>query len=185
MSVIWKYLFLLGYVTAVGPPRSLYLKYREDLSQGELSKQPHAIFLAIELAGRLLSLMLIAVVVEEQLGKSAYEALRLETAFTIVGSAGILHTAAYFVFVVLPKRGDNRVSYSLYRVFRNIAYACIPGLFLVLISIVWERVNGLEPYESGIAHDLYIYSVVLLVAVGFVEAVIVSRHPSAVDSRYK
>lgn len=185
MKLFWGGLFVLGYILAVGPPRALYLKYLEDTGHGELSRQPSVIFLLIELAARLLCLMLIAVLVEDQLGKALFETLRLETAFSILGIAGVLHSIAYFVFIVIPKGENLWLTDKFYRVFRNIAYSCIPGLFIALLIILWEVSRGLEPYETGFAQNVYLYSAVFLIVIGFGEAVCVSRSPSAVDRKYK
>ena len=185
MNTIKQFLFFIGYIFAVGPPRAMDLQNREDKSGGELANQPIGILLVLELGMRLVLLMCCAVALEEFIGKGVYEVLQLEILFSVLGVCGVAHTLAYFVFLVVPKIRKRSSYEKLYRFARNISYSPLPGFTVVAFVLLWEMVHGYEFFETNYPLEFYFLTTTAMLVASVAETFISKRTPLGLDQTYK
>jgi len=128
MRSLFKMMKGFGYVLLITPPHAIDLTVTHRQKQGELAKQPLLIVMVVELLIRTALILLVAVTLESLTGNTTYETYMLDTVFSMLVVLGALHSFAYFLFLgyLRPSIG-LKLGMRLYRFFRNLCYAAIPG----------------------------------------------------------
>lgn len=184
MQFFWNSLFLIGYLLAFGPPRAIYLLEHEKATNGELKNAPPVLLVVIELGVRLTALMVIAVTLQNLMTNQLYEIYRLDLGFFILGTVAIVHTCSYFLFLVVLRDGMGSLADRIYRLVRNISYSFVPGLAAVILVLVWEWQQKIDPFSSGYVELVYQLTTLAMLVASVIEAAFVKRKPQGLDKLY-
>jgi hypothetical protein len=177
-----SFLYLLGYALLIAPPRSIDLTVSERTRQGELSKQPLSIVMLVELLIRVAFILFLAVGLESIMGEIFYETYRLDVVFSIVAGFGACHSFVYFLFLgYLRNSIGTKLSLKIYRFLRNLCYASLPGMLVVLPLLVWKWKQDQLPFEDNFVLKVYFITTCLMVAAGAIEALVMKRKPLGLD----
>ncbi len=174
--------YLLAYVLLIAPPRAIDLTAAQRAYHGELSKQPLFIVFAIELSVRVALMLLVAVSLESLLSKTIYETYMLDVVFSVIVVLGACHSLFYYLLLgyLRASIGFN-VAVRLYRLMRNLCYAGIPGLVAVVPLLVWKWKQGRLPFEDGTVFEVYLFTTLLMLVAGLIEALVMRRKPLGLD----
>ncbi len=171
-----------GYVLLITPPRAIDLTVSERASRGELASQSLFIVMLVELLIRIALVLLVAVSLESFFGNTIYETYLLDTVFSVIVILGTCHSFSYFVLLgYLRRRVGLRLAMRLYRLLRNLCYSAIPGFMAVLPLLLWKWSHQKLPFEDGLVFDLYLFTTLLMIVIGMIEALIMKRKPLGLD----
>ncbi len=174
--------YLLGYVLLIAPPRAIDLTAAERAHQGELSKQPLFVVMSIELLIRIALVLLVAVSLESLLTKTIYETYLLDVVFSMIVILGACHSLFYYLLLgYLRVSIGLNIALRLYRLMRNLCYAAIPGMVAVVPLLVWKWKQGEAPFDDGVVFDAYLFTTLLMVVAGVIEALVMKRKPLGLD----
>jgi len=177
-----SFFYLLGYVLLITPPRAIDLTATERAHQGELSKQPLFIVMIIELFIRIALVLIVAVSIESLITKTTYETYILDVVFGMIVILGACHSLFYYLLLgYLRVSIGFKIAIRLYRLARNLCYAAIPGLIVVIPLLVWRWKQNQLPFEDGVVYEIYLFTTLLMVMAGVVEALIMKRKPLGLD----
>jgi len=177
------FLYLLGYVLLISPPRSIDLTFNERARRGELSKQPLFIVMMIEFLIRSALLLILAVSIESLMTKMVYETYKLDVVFSAMVLLGAFHALSYYLLLGLLRASIGLdLSIRLYRLFRNLCYAAIPGLFTVMPLLVWKWKQQQIPFEDGLVFFVYLITTLVMAVLGIIEAMLMNRKPLGLDN---
>ncbi|MCP4490180.1 MAG: hypothetical protein GY820_23115 [Gammaproteobacteria bacterium] len=182
MRSLFKMMKGFGYVLLITPPHAIDLTVSHRQKQGELAKQSLLMVMVVELLIRTALILLVAVSLESLIGNTTYETYMLDTVFSMLVVLGALHSFAYFLFLgyLRPSIG-LKLGMRLYRFFRNLCYAAIPGLIVVVPVLLWKWKQGQLPFDDGIVFQIYTITTLLMIAAGIIEALIMKRKPLGLD----
>ena len=170
--------YAVGYLLLITPPQAVDLMQKQKTCQGELSRLPLVIVIIVELAIRLAILMLLAVGIESVVGDVIYESMRLDGAFLLVALLGILHSVSYYLmFGYWYDRLEHTRAMRLYRLLRNIGYAFIPGLGVVLPLMLLRYREPQWVLGDGFLLVIYGLITVVMIIVGIIEVMLTRRKP--------
>ena len=172
----------LGYIFLIAPPRAIDITHAQRSKQGELARQPLYVVMLVELMIRIALMLVIAMGTELMLGDELYEIFRLDIAYTIVVLAGIAHSLSYLLLLGYLKSaiGAERAM-RVYRLVRNLCYAAIPGLLIVIPWLIWKWNRGLPLFEDGLVFLTYSLITLFMATVGVIEAAVMTRKPLGLD----
>lgn len=125
---------------------------------------------------RVLLLFTVGLCFEYALGNELYESYLIDYMLLLIAVLGAVHWLIYVLLLVIGPEG--RFRFCFYRILRNLCFAPIPGLFLLLPINLWEYFDGLEAYESGLALLVYKATTVLAIVIGLAEALLRKRRPT-------
>jgi hypothetical protein len=178
MRSLVRFFYLLGYVLLVSPPRAIDLTAAERAQRGELSKQPLLVVMLVEFLIRLAFVLMLAVVLESLMTKTVYETYLLDMVFSMIAFLGACHSLFYYLLLgCLRDAIGLKVALRLYRLLRNLCYAALPGLAVVVPLLVWKWKLGEPPFTDGVILQVYLGTTALMVIAGVVEAWVMRRKP--------
>lgn len=179
MTTIWFLLFNIGYSIFLGPPRAYEIQQTHRSSNGELSNLPFGVILFVESLVRAIVLIFLSTLLENIIGSFWYTWLMFDHWLFILLVAGTIHSAAYFYLFLSRTRHRKRSLGRVYRLLRNFCYALTPGIVCVVITLLIDGQRA-TPQSNGIQLlSIYIFTSSLFIIVGFFQAFIVKRRPSA------
>lgn len=186
MSGIRKILYLMGYCLMISPPRSIDLIVSEQTRKGELAKQPLWMVMLTELLIRIAILLIFAVGIESLMTKDLYETYKLDHVFGLIVILGGMHSLFYYLLVGLFRTSPRLdVAMRAYRLLRNLCYAALPGLLVIVPVLVWKWTQGIAPFADGVVVKVYMVVTLLMVLAGVVEALLMKRKPLGLDRNLK
>jgi len=180
MNSIKRILFVLGYITFVGPPRALEMSQSENRHAGELAGKPIWIALLAEAMLRGVTLVLLAVVAETVLGNFWYNWLHIDLMIGVIIMAGSGHMIAYYLFLLYPNSRAQAPRHRAYRLVRNLCYALLPGLPVAAGILLFD---GLKPApEASVQFIVSTYTAIYIfcLVLGLFEALRARRRPLGV-----
>jgi len=182
MKDLNRLLFLFGYVLFVGPPRALDIAVAERRKGGELSRVPVWGVVLVEGMLRCVLLLGIAVAFEQLISPYWYAWLEIDRSAFIMLIVGALHMMSYYLILHRFHKRLGARAFKLYRFMRNIGYALLPGLAVVTVGLLYDA--QLVVSEFTLQQQYLVYSVVtaIMLVIGLLEAVLVSRNPQGLDS---
>jgi hypothetical protein len=180
--VLSRILFIVGYLSMVGPPRAVGIHSRAQANNGELAGKPLFLVVLIELMLRAGLLIVTAFAVTELVGREAYERYRGDMFLIGLVVSGCVHTLFYYVcFDLLHARLGQSVT-RLYRVGRNLAYAVVPAFFTSGVALAWQEMNQRHLFSGDLVTNTFLGTWVVMVLIGMIEALLVNRHPLGLDN---
>lgn len=117
---------------------------------------------------------------EYLIGNDSYESYYIDYMLVFIAGLGGVHWVVLFVILSIPR--PSRIKFVIYRVVRNSCLALIVGLFVLPPILIWESVQGMVPYESGVALLVYQTGTGAILIAGLVEAIVRKRVPTAVSA---
>lgn len=185
MAAMNKVLFLFGYFLFVGPPRTLDLALSHRRNGGELERVPVWGVLLVEAMLRVVLFLLIAVIAEQLMGSYWYSWLEFDRSALIMLISGGCHMLCYYVLLYRFRRQLGERSFRLYRLFRNLTYAFLPGLPVVTVMLLVDGVRSVQ--QSDLELQLIVYSGVtaLMLLIGFAEGLTAKRRPLGLDEVFQ
>lgn len=182
MRALSKILFILGYLTVIGPPRASNLHTAEREGAGELKNQPLFVVLLIEYFVRATMLLCLFFGFEYVVGKTLYETYYLDQLGMMMLVIGAFHTASYYLCFALLTSLRKALRLRLYRLLRNLAYSWLPGLGLISLMLLVEFLKEKEPFSDlPMIMNVYLISTALVLIVSIIEWVLVKRRPLGLD----
>jgi hypothetical protein len=107
MKSLSKILFVLGYLSVIGPPRAFNLQRIERKKAGELKNQPLIVVLFVEYLMRSVMLLLVFFSVEQMVGKFIYETYYLDYLGMLLLGIGGFHTFSYYLCFALIEQSKK------------------------------------------------------------------------------
>ncbi len=163
---IRKILFVIGYVSLIGPSRAVEIKKRADRNLTELYGIYYFHILIYETALRL-SLFLISVfLVEYFMDDDFFSLFRMDLFFFWLLGAGFMHQAFYYIGVIYLKKNGMRV----YRLGRNLSYAVLPAILSALGVLMIQSYNQIELFSGLMVVEVSGLVYILFSLLGIIEA---------------
>lgn len=182
MRALSKILFILGYLSVIGPPRASNLHNRERRNDGELKNQPLLVMLVVEYLVRSVILLCIFLSLEFVVGKALYETYYFDYLGMLMLVVGAFHSFSYYLCFTLLTSVQKTVRLRLYRLLRNLAYSWLPGIGLISMMLLIEYLQEKEPFSDlQMIVNLYIVSTVLVLLISMIEWALVRRRPLGLD----
>ena len=177
-SVGHKLAHAVLYLLLIAPPRAFDIKKNQVQMKGELAQLPTFVIVMIELIVRVAIILLIATGLESQFGDELYETYKMDIVFSVVVTFGAVHSVIYYVaFGMITDLVSARTANKLYRFIRNGCYAVLPGFACIIpvLIIRWDREQA--PFEDGFAFQIYIWTTIIMLSLGVIEALFMNREP--------
>jgi len=174
--ILRNILFIIGYISLIGPSRGIELKSHSEKKQDELDGQPLSVVILVEFILRGCLILLLAASIESLLGDQRYELYQLDMFLGALIVSGACHSFFYYLaFDVLKKKKHaNRI----YRLGRNFSYAVIPAFLSVGIILAWQNLNQKILFEGDLIQKAFIITWALFLLAGLIEAMIAKRQPT-------
>jgi len=142
--------------------------------------------MVIELFIRIALVLMVAVSLESLMTKTIYETYMLDVVFSMIVILGACHSLFYYLLLgYLRVSIGLNIAIRLYRLMRNLCYAAIPGLIAVVPLLVWRWKQGKLPFEDGVVYEVYLFTTLLMVVAGVIEALVVKRKPLGLDEHLR
>jgi len=178
--------YLFGYVLLIAPPRAIDLTATERAHQGELAKLPLFFVMIIELLIRIALVLLVAVALESLVTKIVYETYMLDTVFGMIVVLGACHSLFYYLLLgYLRDSIGLNIAMRVYRLMRNLCYAAIPGLIVVVPLLIWRWKQDEQPFNDGLIFEVYLFTTLLMLVAGVIEALVMRRKPLGLDENLR
>ena len=129
---------------------------------------------------RIVLLFSVGLGLEYLIGNDSYESYYIDYMLVLIAGLGGVHWVC--LFVILSSSRPSRSQFLVYRVVRNSCLAPIVGLFVLPPILIWEAMQGLVPYESGVAVLAYQVGTGAFLITGLLEAFIRKRIPTAISA---
>lgn len=174
---IGQFLYLLGYVSLIGPSRIIEIQNQARVEKNELTDGSLFYILVSETAVRAGLFLLIAGLVEISLGDKLFEMYQLDYLFALLILAGIVHVLAYYVGIVFFAPKYFRAAMIIYRLGRNLAYALLPAILAVGIVLLLQDQEQIELFSGELIKQSFIYSYILFSVIGMLESILKTGKP--------
>jgi len=177
-----RILFVLGYLLFVGPPRAIDLAISERKKGGELAKLPVLAVLIVEALVRASTLLFAAVALEQIISVYWYSWLRIDRSALVMLIVGSIHMFSYYLFIYHYRKRLGQQGFRLYRLFRNLSYALLPGLVVVTLLLLVDGLRSTPWFSEELQLAVYAGVSLFMIGVGLIEFMIVSRVPQGLDT---
>lgn len=182
MSALSKILFILGYLSLVGPPRTFKLQSSEQKQEGELSNQPLIVILMVEYLMRSVMLLVIFYGIEIAVGSVIYETYLLDYLGALLLAIGAFHTISYYLCFAMIADSKSPFRLRLYRLLRNLAYSGLPGVGVVAVLLLVEFLKEREAFTNPVMIiNAYLYTTAVVLLIAMIEWMLVKRRPLGLD----
>ncbi|MFK5986732.1 MAG: hypothetical protein QM479_15095 [Pseudomonadota bacterium] len=163
--------YALGYISLLGPPRSIEIKNQSAKNYSELSLSPLAFILVAETAMRASLFLIIGVSLEYFMGDAFYELYQLDFVLGCFIVMGLIHISFYYLGIILFLPKNYALGMRLYRLGRNITYAILPAFFAAIIALLIQNLDQIEPFTDNFVE--YSFAIVFFVfsVLGIVESI--------------
>jgi hypothetical protein len=172
-----KIVYWLNYLFFIAPPRSLSIKHKADIANGELSGKSIFTVTSVEILIRISLFLLVASAMEYLLGETIYENLKFDWWFLALIICGAIHSVLYIVCAHYSM--NKRFIQRLYRFGRNTLYACLCAIASMLIINALEIFQLIPSMDDADKVKVFWISNVIFFMAGTIEALIAKRLPLA------
>ena len=182
MTILWKILYAVGYISLIGPPRALIIFQHANERDGELAGKPLWFIVLAEWLVRAGLFLLLATSIESAVGDYNFERMNSDIFLGSLIGAGLVHTLAYYVCFngsLSLKRAEK-----MYRFFRNFCYALIPA-FIIAGAATLVQILHPQMLNSSEVRDIFFASLAFAEVVGIVEASLVKRAPKGLGNEFR
>lgn len=180
---MWQLLYVLGYVSLIGPPRAVHIKASAVEKGGELADQPLWVVVVAELIVRGGLFIMLGALVESTIGKAFYETYRMDLFLGALILCGLVHTTAYTLCFVLF-RENIALSQRIYRFVRNMCYSVIPAFPVAAFLLIWQDMQRFRFDNPHIVEWAFLGTWSLFAVAGIVETFITRRRPRGMGEAF-
>lgn len=174
--ILRNFLFIMGYISLIGPSRAIELKRQAEKKKDELYGKPLSVVIFVEFILRGCLILLLFATIESLLGDQQYELYRLDMFLGALIISGACHSFFYYLaFDVFKKK---KQSHRIYRFGRNFSYAAIPAFFSVGMTLAWQNYNQDVLFEGDLIEKVFIITWAVFLLAGLLEAIIAKRQPT-------
>lgn len=177
INYISQLLYLLGYVSLIGPSRMIEIQNQARVEKNELSGKSLFYILVSETAVRAGLFLLIAGFIEIFLGEQRFERYQLDLLFGLLILAGIIHVMAYYFGLILLAPEHCKSALVVYRLGRNLAYAILPAIFVTGIALLLQEQEQIKLFSGELINQSFLYSYVVFSVIGLLESIIKEGKP--------
>lgn len=163
--------FTLGYITLLGPSQAKNFQKQKNTTSNELSRQPLYIILLVETIIRISLFLILMVSIEELIGDTLFEQLRLDQIALLMGCFGLLHIFSYFVAVIILDV-QTRLACLIYRLGRNITYALLPAIFSIGIALLIQYKQQIPLYSGNMIVEYFSIVFSLGILIGIIHSIL-------------
>jgi len=175
--VISNVIFFLSYILLIGPPRAITILSEEKRFNGGVTDLSFFFITVVEYVFRSGLLLLLAVLLEELLGKYIFELYMVDNFFGVFLFIGLLHTIFYYLAFIKISTSSTRLGFKIYRLGRNISYALVIGMVSAVVTLLWQTINQIKPFSGDIVESVFLIVLLTFSAFGVIEAFWIKRKP--------
>jgi len=172
--------YLLGFISLLGPPKSFEIKKRSELKHNELSGKSLLVILISESTFRASVFLLLCVIIEQLIGDELFELYRVDYIYAGLIFSGIVHILSYYLGIIIIWHSRKKFGLKIYRLGRNIAYSIIPASIAVLITLLSQHYQQIEPFSGDIVQQVFISVYAFFVLVGGLESLFKKGMPMSI-----
>jgi hypothetical protein len=180
-----KILYILGYISLMGPSHSLAIKQKADKHSDELSNLPIHLILIFETSMRTGCFLLISAAIESFLGEALFENYRIDDALALILLAGIIHLTVYYIaFILIDKKlvthKLSNIKLIIYRLGRNTSYAILLALIVALVALINQSYNQVALFSGNDIQTSFMFGLKFFVLLGLFESFLMQGTPLSV-----
>jgi hypothetical protein len=182
MSFIRSLLFIIGYLSLVGPPRAAEIKIAADKNKDELAGKPFWVVLVVEFIFRSGLFLGLAVMLQSFIGDRNYELYQVDLFLGALIVAGLVHSGFYFL--AFRRYQSASGCERIYRLGRNFAYAMIPGFIAAGLVLLWQDLNMVELYSQNLVPKVFLATTAVFLLAGLLEGLLARRKPMGLSDKF-
>jgi len=175
--VISNIIFFISYILLIGPPRAITILSQEKRFNDGVTDLSFFFITVVEYVFRSGLLLLLAVLLEELLGKYIFELYMVDYFFGVFLFIGFIHTIFYYLAFIKISTSSTKLGFKIYRFGRNMSYAMVMGMISAVATLLWQTINQVKPFSGDIVESIFLGVILLFSALGVIEAFWTKRKP--------
>jgi len=176
-ELIKKTMYLFAYILLIAPPKAKQLQVDTRINNGELFGRSLLFILISETALRAGFFLIIGFSVEYLIGNSSYEKYHLDYLFLLLMISGLIHIISFYLNTRILINQDKNIGCLIYRIGRNICYAIMPTLLVVVLTLFYQYFQLQELFSGILVHTIFFVSYLIFILLGIQEAILASLSP--------